>query len=42
MVVTVRRMRLTLEDAGESGKLFRCLPMIWEIEIEWFTIYERD
>ena len=35
-------MWLTLEDAGESGRLVRCLQMIWEIEIEWFTLYERD
>jgi len=35
-------MWLTLEYAGESERLFRCLRMIWEIEIECFTAYERD
>jgi len=34
----VRRIWLTLEDAGESERLDRCLQMIWEIEIEWLMI----
>jgi len=42
IVISVRRMWLTLEYARESERLFRCLWMIWEIEIEWFTVYERD
>jgi len=35
---SVGRMWLTLEDAGESERLDRCLRMIWEIEIEWLMI----
>ena len=36
------RMWLTLEDAGELRRLLGCLRMIWKIEIEWFTVDERD
>ena len=27
---------------GQSERLFRCLRMIWEIGIEYFTVYARD
>jgi len=39
--VFVEGMWLTLEDAGESERLDRCLRMIWEIEIEWLMIWGR-
>jgi len=35
-------LSLTLKYGGESESLFKCSLMIWEVEIECLTVYERD
>lgn len=36
------RICLTLQYTRESESLLRCWDMIWEILIEYFTVYKRN